>query len=313
MPPNATVCLIVKDRNRDDRHESDVDKQSRQWADELFREQGITSKQVTKIITKRQLEREYHTFNERRDLLTAYDVYLIDSRVHKSVLTFIGAQLHRSNKCAIAVHMDAPLLPQITAAFHKTSLDLSPFKTRISILVGHLAMNGDQLSANVDACLLALWRQCPGGGADNIHAIYLQPSNSSPSLPIYAHFGSANHVQVHKNVRSNTHNRRTLRRRAEIRDELSCLPDGLEVIVRPDGRVRVVNEKTKQTVVYPTVNDEVEPWDDLKPTKDPIVIERKRMRRKRQLVEKAKKRMKIDADDFKFEPLAVGSVVSVDD
>ncbi len=50
MPPNATVCLIVKDRNRDDRYESDVDKQARQWADELFREQGITSKQVTKVI-----------------------------------------------------------------------------------------------------------------------------------------------------------------------------------------------------------------------------------------------------------------------
>jgi len=68
----------------------------------------------------------------------------------------------------------------------------------------------------------------------------------------------------------------------------------------------------KKGVVYPTVNDEVEPWDDLKPTKDPIVIERKRMRRKRQIVEKAKKRIKMKEDDFKFEPLAVGSVVSVD-
>jgi hypothetical protein len=58
-------------------------------------------------------------------------------------------------------------------------------------------MNGDQLSANVDACLLALWRQCPGGGADNIHAIYLQPSNSSPSLPIYAHFGMSLSLSRH--------------------------------------------------------------------------------------------------------------------
>jgi ribosome biogenesis protein UTP30 len=304
---NATVCLIVKDRLRRaidrDRHETDVDREAREYVDELFRQESITTEQIAKVITKRQLEREYHTYNERRNLLATYDVFLIDSCVHKSVLTFLGKEMHRAHKPMVAVNMKAPLLGQIAKADRVTTLDVSPLKTRISVRVGHLALDADQLADNVDACLFALWRLCPGG-PNNIHALYLQPPNSTPSLPIYAHFGSANNVKI-ENVR--------VARSKEIRDELSCLPEGLAVAVRRNGRIRVVDEKTNKTVAYPTITDEFEPRDDLKPTLDPMTIERKRKRRKRKLAEKAKRKKPNDSS-FKFEPITCveGSVIDLE-
>ncbi|VDK54622.1 unnamed protein product [Gongylonema pulchrum] len=90
----------MRDLDRSDkaRHDPDVDKQAREWAEKLEYEYGITKQHVQKILTKRQLEREYHTYYEKRQLASAYDLFFVDSVVEKSVVHFCGKEFHKAKK-----------------------------------------------------------------------------------------------------------------------------------------------------------------------------------------------------------------------
>lgn len=48
---NTTVCLIMRDLDNSEkaRHDPDVDKQAREWAERLERQFGITKKYVQKV------------------------------------------------------------------------------------------------------------------------------------------------------------------------------------------------------------------------------------------------------------------------
>ncbi|KHJ91850.1 hypothetical protein OESDEN_08270 [Oesophagostomum dentatum] len=69
------------DQSATARKDPDVDKQARQWAEKIERDHGLLSQHYSKILTKRQLEREYHTFTQRRALASAYELFLVDVRV----------------------------------------------------------------------------------------------------------------------------------------------------------------------------------------------------------------------------------------
>ncbi|TKR60595.1 hypothetical protein L596_027822 [Steinernema carpocapsae] len=58
--------------------------------------------------------------------------------------------------------------------------------------------------------------------------------------------------------------------------ECSTLPEGLGVQIRPNGKIRVVEEKTGKGVLYPTTRDEYQKRDDLKPKVNPKWIEKRR-------------------------------------
>ncbi|VDL82982.1 unnamed protein product [Nippostrongylus brasiliensis] len=203
-------------------------------------------------MTKRQMEREYHTFTQRRALATTYDVFLVDVRVGKAVRTFLGKEFYKVHK---------------------------------NVSFGHLGQQLSDLSSNFETVVDAVLSSCPGG-LSNIRSIYMQPVGSTPSLPVFVDDGAASEVQLEKPPKV----RRAMK---EVADECSTLPDGLKLVVRKNGTLRVIKEDNGHTVFYPTVHDEWEERDGLKPLIDPSKLKRKyALKKKRQQKRLAQKKMK---------------------
>ncbi|VDM48531.1 unnamed protein product [Toxocara canis] len=273
---NTTVCLIMADMDRSKKalFDPDVDKQSRKWEDIMRDDYGITKSQVHKILTVRQLEREYHTYFEKRQLASAYDIFVVDSRVARSVWRECGKEFHRVRKFLHAVFRmpfsvnvsKKTLLQQIKRTYSTVTLPLSPRRTRTSLVVGNLSQTTNNLVDNIVDAVKGLFDFCPGG-ITNVRSIYVQIVSGGPTIPIYADVGSANEVRLPLPMK-----KKDSREYKETAGELSTLPDGLEVVVRADGKVRVIDSQTKKSVYYPTVNDEWEEGDDLKPRVDPAKV-----------------------------------------
>uniref|UniRef100_A0A9J2Q1M7 Uncharacterized protein n=1 Tax=Ascaris lumbricoides TaxID=6252 RepID=A0A9J2Q1M7_ASCLU len=360
-PENTTVCLIMADIDRSEkaRFDPDVDKQSRKWEDILREAYGITRAHVHKILTKRQLEREYGTYLEKRQLASAYDIFLVDSRVAKNVWHECGKEFHKARKMPFSVDVSKkslieqiartysmitlPLSPnrtrkfgdwqsqpatrsstrqrsrgncspfrflmpfsvdvsrkslieQIARTYSMITLPLSPNRTRVSLVIGNLSQPHDHLLDNVQEAIARLFDSCPGGLL-NVRSLYLQIVTGGPTIPIYADTGSANDVRLPFPKK-----RKDRPEYQETIGELSTLPEGLEVAVRADGKIRVIDSQTKKSVYYPTVNDEWEQGDDLKPRIDPEKIEAKRAKKlakkkRMEVMEKRRARMKKSLED----------------
>ncbi|VDP08484.1 unnamed protein product [Heligmosomoides polygyrus] len=245
-PTDTSVCLIMPDLDQTaaGRRDPDVDKQARQWAEMVEKDHGLTSQSYAKIMTKRQVEREYHSFAQRRALATTYDVFLVDVRVGKAVRTFLGKEFYKVHKEPLDFNYSKPLVTAIENAVKTTVLKLQRYATRVYVFLN----------------------ACPGG-LSNIRSVYMQPVGSSPSLPVYVDSGEVSFV----------------RNMEQITDECSTLPDGLKLAVRKNGKLRVVSEDTGHTVHYPTVLDEWEERDGLKPTIDPAKLKRKHVLKKKKL------------------------------
>uniref|UniRef100_F1KYM1 Ribosomal L1 domain-containing protein n=1 Tax=Ascaris suum TaxID=6253 RepID=F1KYM1_ASCSU len=299
-PENTTVCLIMADIDRSEkaRFDPDVDKQSRKWEDILREAYGITRAHVHKILTKRQLEREYGTYLEKRQLASAYDIFLVDSRVAKNVWHECGKEFHKARKMPFSVDVSRKsLIEQIARTYSMITLPLSPNRTRVSLVIGNLSQPHDHLLDNVQEAIARLFDSCPGGLL-NVRSLYLQIVTGGPTIPIYADTGSANDVRLPFPKK-----RKDRPEYQETIGELSTLPEGLEVAVRADGKIRVIDSQTKKSVYYPTINDEWEQGDDLKPRIDPEKIEAKRAKklakkkRRMELMEKRRARMKKSLED----------------
>ncbi|KAK6039016.1 hypothetical protein COOONC_23479 [Cooperia oncophora] len=253
----------------------DVDKQARQWAEKIEKDHGLTNQHYSKILTKRQMEREYHTFAQKRALASTYDVFLVDVRVGKAVRSFLGTEFYKVHKEPLDFKYTKPLVTSIESAVKTVVLKLQRYATRVNVCFGHLGQQLSDLSSNFDAVVDAVIDACPGGFS-NIRSIYVQPVGSSPSLPVYVDNGATSEVHLEKPEKR----RRCLE---EVIDECSTLPEGLKLAVRKNGKLRVMKEDSGYTVLYPTVHDEWEERDGLKPTVDPAKLKRKHALKKKRM------------------------------
>uniref|UniRef100_A0A158P9E5 PHM7_ext domain-containing protein n=1 Tax=Angiostrongylus cantonensis TaxID=6313 RepID=A0A158P9E5_ANGCA len=233
-PQNTLVCIIMPDldQSASARNDPDVDKQARQWAEKIEKDHGLTNQHYAKIMTKRQLEREYHSFSQRRALTTMYDVFLVDVRVGKAVRSFLGKDFYKVHKWPLDFNYSKPLVTTIEQAVKTTVMKLQRYATRMYVslcIISFLVIRG-----------IVTW--CPGGFL-NIRSIYVQPVGSTPSLPVY-----------------------------------------MDDAVRRNGKIRVLKEDTGASVYYPTVHDEWEEGDTLKPLLNPERLRRKQAVKKRRSV-----------------------------
>ncbi|EYB83210.1 hypothetical protein Y032_0340g2987 [Ancylostoma ceylanicum] len=189
-----------------------------------------------------------------------------------------------------------PILLPIWTKFVKVYVDFFGLPVAFSFQVVNVVVN-----------------KCPGGLA-NIRSVYMQPVGGSPSLPIYIYSGQCSSFFImyfSYQVNFEDHcfvfyslgiycsplfffsegtsevkpERPQKRRRAieQVSDECSTLPDGLKLAVRKNGKVRVISEDSNVAVHYPTVHDEWEERDGLKPTIDPAKLKRKHAIKKKRL------------------------------
>uniref|UniRef100_A0A0R3RR58 Ribosomal l1 domain-containing protein n=1 Tax=Elaeophora elaphi TaxID=1147741 RepID=A0A0R3RR58_9BILA len=300
---NTTVCLIMRDLDQSakGKFDPDVDKQARLWSEKLELEFGVTKEHVQKILTKRQLEREYHSYYDRRQLASAFDIFLVDIVIEESVIRFCGKEFHKAKKIPVRLrmHRHRSLIKEIEKAYYTVTFPLFPFRTRTSLRIGNLSNPIDHIVENVRAAVENVFQYCPGGLC-NIHSVSLQMVTGGPSLPLYVDAGPRNAISLPKPMKMK--DLKAKRDEKAIADELSTLPEGLEVLVYGDGEVKVLDSDTKKPVLYPTVNDEWEERDDLKPLVDPIkqketLEKRRRLREKRKKAREAKKRLLLPVKD----------------
>uniref|UniRef100_A0A2A6BRP7 Ribosomal protein n=1 Tax=Pristionchus pacificus TaxID=54126 RepID=A0A2A6BRP7_PRIPA len=267
---SAMFCVIMPDLDISDkaRTDADVEKQAREWEERIQADHGLTRANIAKVMTQLQVERVYRTFADKRKLATAYDVFLVEKRVHKSVMKHLGKEFIKAHKMPMIFDYSKPLGDSLKKAAATTVFDLTANKMRIAVSAGHLSQPHADLVANVEHVVSEMLSSCPGG-LPNVRSLFVQLASSQPSLPIYADDGSANDVTLKKAP--------TVRAEDKlIVDDCSTLPEGLNVAVSKSGRIRVIREKDGAGVLYPTVNDEWTSMDKLKPKMDPKKVEKKR-------------------------------------
>ncbi|GMT09253.1 hypothetical protein PFISCL1PPCAC_550 [Pristionchus fissidentatus] len=267
---SAVFCVIMPDLDVSDkaRTDADVEKQAREWEERIQADHGLTRANISKIMTMRQLIRVYHTFADKRKLATAYDVFLVEKRVHKSVQKHLGKEFIKAHKMPYVFDYGNPMGETLKKAAANTVFDLTANKIRVAVAAGHLSQSHANLVGNVEHVISSVLSACPGG-LPNVRSLFVQLSSSTPSLPIYTDDGSSNEVVMKKAPAVRPEDKL-------ITDDLSTLPEGLNVAVSKSGRVRVIREKDGAGVLYPTVNDEWTSMDKLKPKLDAKKVEKKR-------------------------------------
>ncbi len=88
------------------------------------------------------------------------------------------------------VHADRPSLAnEIMRAYGLVNLSLEAMKDTVSVRIGNLSQNVDELTANLGAVIDKLLLHAPGG-EKNIRACHVHLSQTETTLPIYVDFGS---------------------------------------------------------------------------------------------------------------------------
>jgi len=263
LAENTSICLILPDFDykKANRHDPDVDKNARTWADTLREKHGLTGKEV-KIFTFIQLQRELLEPKDKLKFVNSYDVIMIQDNLHPSVVKFLGQPCFKSKKYPFKINTDSPKLRDtISKANSLSNMICEPNQLSVHIRFGNVKQSKANLLENFESALNKAAVFLPGG-LFNVQVIRMQTENGV-ALPVYVDFGSANDVIVEPPAP----------KPEPIIDECSTLPEGLKVKVMPSGNVRVIAEDTNEMVFYPTVDDEWEKHDDLKPrlTKEIIV------------------------------------------
>jgi len=124
------------------------------------------------------------------------------------------------------------LKDEISAKLMKASILLNESGQTKAVQVGHVEMNSTQIAENVVAICNYIGDHLPSGW-DNIRSLHIKTARSI-ALPIYKSLASKNDVAnpVLKSLRV---------QKPPVRDELSIL--GRDVIVYPDGRVKVLHNE----------------------------------------------------------------------
>jgi len=229
---NTSICVFCKDIDKD-KWGPDVDISARFYKEYLHMEKGVREG-IDEIIALRQLKREYKTFEAKRKLCSAYDVFLVDDRIVPHIHRNLGKSFHQYKKLPFPVSFQHPdLLKQIRCILGTTRMVVKQTSVRCSCLIGLLTQPSDQLVANFVTVLEALHHKLPGGDA-NIHTLYLHCAGSAPMLPIYASVESSNCVTLPAPKR---------RLGGPIEGELTTLDDEIDrVKVYADGRVNVMKD-----------------------------------------------------------------------
>lgn len=186
---SCSICLITKDI--DIMQKGDTEKSVAHFK-ELLTSQHVSC--IDKIIPMEEVKTEYKTFEARRKWCSAYDVFLIDSRITNLVSEYLGNCFMQTNKFPFSISLThGNINNQIDKCLSTTRSYYSCSTPRCAIKFGcldqsldHLVENYRVLIENIDRKLL--------GGIENVRTISISIPGV-PLLPVYASAGSANLVR----------------------------------------------------------------------------------------------------------------------
>ncbi|GFY63508.1 ribosomal L1 domain-containing protein 1 [Trichonephila inaurata madagascariensis] len=220
------VCLITGDLEKRN-HKAESEPVIMHYKD-LLRKHGITK--ITEVIPLRQLRTEYKTFESKRHLAHAYDVFLADKRIACYLPKLLGKEFFKKRKFPIQIDMTNPYLEdEIEKALYQAQLAVSCRGNSYAFEVARLSMEDIDILENIVASVERLANKLPGKW-DNVNGLYIK-TEKSKAIPIYISYENPNDVVIpimHKTLEV-------------VEGELSTIPDDKKVKVYADGNVEVLD------------------------------------------------------------------------
>ena len=132
---NTRVCIIVKDPRSD------------------FKDLNLEFPFTTKVFDLEKLRLKYARFNERRNLLKEFDLFICDSRVYMVLKRFLGKPFFASKKYPIPVHLNYTKPEEIKEDLTKlVSQKVAFYMTHgpnYSIKAARIVMENEQIVNNI--------------------------------------------------------------------------------------------------------------------------------------------------------------------
>eukprot|EP00592_Proboscia_alata_P010434 CAMPEP_0194363092 /NCGR_PEP_ID=MMETSP0174-20130528/11014_1 /TAXON_ID=216777 /ORGANISM="Proboscia alata, Strain PI-D3" /LENGTH=587 /DNA_ID=CAMNT_0039136431 /DNA_START=113 /DNA_END=1876 /DNA_ORIENTATION=+ len=141
---------------------------------------------ITKVLTLESIRSKFPRYEQRRELLHKYDLFLADSSILAMLGKALGKSFFEAKKQPIPVDLkrEAGVPFVIKRAIENTYLFLSA-GTTLAVRAGSTAMSAEQLAANVNAIAHNAPSKIPGAWS-NIRSISIKSSHGGCiSLPFY--------------------------------------------------------------------------------------------------------------------------------
>jgi len=220
---NNDVCLFVKDLEKGLKvdHEGTVN-----HFNSLLVDKGV--KNVTQVISLRELKVEYKQFEAKTQLCHRFDTFLADSRIIRFLPQFLGKAFYKRKKLPIQVNLQAKDLPkEVQNCINTAVLPLKNAGSCSRVVIGTSTHNENELVENIKTVVRSLEDKYPGGWV-NIRSIHINAGSSS--LPLYMSMRSTSEIGLVKGGKKAN--------RSVVIDELSTVVGGT-VVVTPSGVVKV--------------------------------------------------------------------------
>eukprot|EP00536_Pseudo-nitzschia_multiseries_P016438 jgi/Psemu1/221358/e_gw1.1116.12.1 len=165
------ICLIVKD-------------ESKPWCQEMIEKFPDHMGCVKKVLTLDSLRKKHQSFDQKRQLLSKYNMFMADDRILPMMSKALGKAFIKSKKLPVPINMtrESALPFAIQKALSATYMTVNK-GTCISIRVGHTGMDSKKLVANILAVAKSASTKIPRSWA-NIQMIGVKTADSV-SLPVY--------------------------------------------------------------------------------------------------------------------------------
>lgn len=225
LPKDTEICFISSDLPNTDHR--DYDKATTHF-ENLLQSHRVTN--IKTIMSFHQLRHEYQEFELKRKLVTAYNIFLADSKIQGKAVHFLGSTFYKAHKVPRALNFDKPdVRAQIERVLSQTGLKIHEKGNSTGVQVGIIGMTPDQVLENVKAVAIKLATIYPGG-SQNIRSLSIKTTKSM-AVPLYLTLKMKGEVDVPKI------SPKRLKKNMSYTDDLSTLLN-TKVTVLPSGFVK---------------------------------------------------------------------------
>lgn len=165
------ICLIVKD-------------ESKTWCLEMIEKFPDHMGCVKKVLTLDSLRKKHSSYEQKRELLSKYNMFMADDRILPMMSKALGKPFIKAKKLPVPINVTREVaLPfAVQKALSATYMTVNK-GTCISIKAGHTGMDATQLTENIVAIAKSAATKIPRSWA-NIQMIGVKTADSV-SLPVY--------------------------------------------------------------------------------------------------------------------------------
>lgn len=173
-PEDATVCLFVKDPQRTYK--------------DMVEAAGLSSV-VTRVVGVSKLKEKHKSYESKRALRDAHDIFMADERVVSLLPSLLGKIFYKAKKSPVPVSVPfkaekaANLKIEIQKALGCTSLNLSP-GTCTLVRVGLAGQTAEQIAANIEMVANRVIDQYVPQKWKGVRSLHIKTANSV-ALPIW--------------------------------------------------------------------------------------------------------------------------------